>query len=153
MPALETVFSFATFIAMFGWILLVVLPADPRVKLLTAIIIPLTLSAIYLTYIFLHIGTAPGGFGSLAEVKLLFGTDELLLAGWIHYLAFDLFVGAWESRDSQRLGIPRLVMVPCYLMTFMLGPIGLLFYFAIRTAKTRSLSLSRRSLGEGGDAA
>lgn len=153
MPALETVFSFATFIAMFGWILLVVVPADPRAKLLTAIIIPLMLSAIYLAYIFLHISNAPGGFGSLAEVKLLFGTDELLLAGWIHYLAFDLFIGAWESRDSQRLGIPRLVMVPCYLMTFMLGPIGLLFYFAIRTAKTRSLSLSRRSLGEGGDAA
>lgn len=153
MPPLETVFSFATFIAMFGWILLVVVPADPRAKLLTAIIIPLTLSAIYLAYIFLHMGGAPGGFGSLAEVKLLFGTDELLLAGWIHYLAFDLFIGAWESRDSQRLGIPRLVMVPCYLMTFMLGPIGLLFYFAIRTAKTRSLSLSRRSLGEGGDAA
>jgi hypothetical protein len=141
MPPLETVFSFASFIAVFGWILLVVLPTDPRVKLLTAIIIPLTLSVIYLVYIFLHIGNAPGGFGSLAEVRTLFGKDELLLAGWIHYLAFDLFIGAWESRDSQRLGIPRLVMVPCYLMTFMLGPIGLLFYFAIRTAKTKALDL------------
>ena len=141
MPGLETVFSFATFIAMFGWILLVVVPADPRAKLLTAIIIPLTLSAIYLAYIFMHMGDASGGFGSLAEVKLLFGTDELLLAGWIHYLAFDLFVGAWESRDSQRLGIPRLVMVPCYVMTFMLGPVGLLFYFAIRTAKTKTLDM------------
>lgn len=141
MPALETVFSFATFIAMFGWILLVVVPADPRAKLLTGIIIPLTLSAIYLVYIFLHIGEAPGGFGSLAEVKLLFSLDELLLAGWIHYLAFDLFIGAWESRDSQRLGIPRLVMLPCYLMTFMLGPVGLLFYFAIRTAKTKAVDL------------
>lgn len=142
MPALETVFSFATFIAMFGWILLVVLPADPRVKLLTAIIIPLTLSAIYLVYIYLYIGDAPGGFGSLAEVRTLFGKDELLLAGWVHYLAFDLFIGAWESRDSQQLGIPRLVMVPCYLMTFMLGPIGLLFYFAIRTAKTKALDVA-----------
>lgn len=150
---LETVFSFATFIAMFGWILLVVVPGDPRAKLLTGIIIPLTLSIIYLVFIFLHFGNAPGGFGSLAEVKLLFGKDELLLAGWVHYLAFDLFIGAWESRDSQRLQIPRLVMIPCYVMTFMLGPIGLLFYFAIRTAKTRSLSLSRRSLGEGGEAA
>ena len=82
-----------------------------------------------------------GGFGSLAEVRKLFGRDELLLAGWVHYLAFDLFIGAWESRDSQRLEIPRLVMIPCYLMTFMLGPIGLLFYFAIRTAKTKSLEV------------
>jgi hypothetical protein len=138
---LETVFSFSTFIAMFGWILLVVVPADPRAKLLTGIIIPLTLSVIYLVFIFLHFADAPGGFGSLAEVRTLFGKDELLLAGWVHYLAFDLFIGAWESRDSQRLQIPRLVMIPCYLMTFMLGPIGLLFYFAIRTAKTKALAL------------
>ena len=93
---------------------------------------------IYLAYIFFFIADAPGGFGSLAEVRKLFGKDELLLAGWVHYLAFDLFIGAWESRDSQRLQIPRLVMIPCYLMTFMLGPIGLLFYFAIRTAKTNA---------------
>lgn len=138
---LETVFSFASFIAMFGWILLVVLPGDPRVKLLTGIIIPSTLSAIYLVFIFLHFADAPGGFGSLAEVRTLFSRDELLLAGWVHYLAFDLFIGAWESRDSQRLQIPRLVMIPCYVMTFMLGPIGLLFYFAIRTAKTKALDL------------
>ena len=139
--SLETVFSFSTFIAMFGWILLVAVPADPRAKLLTGIIIPLTLSIIYLVFIFLHFADAPGGFGSLAEVKTLFGKDELLLAGWVHYLAFDLFIGAWESRDSQRLQIPRLVMIPCYVMTFMLGPIGLLFYFAIRTAKTKTLDL------------
>ena len=140
-PPLETVFSFASFIAAFGWILLVLLPADSRAKLLTGISIPLTLSAIYLVYIFLHLGGAPGGFGSLADVRLLFSRDELLLAGWVHYLAFDLFIGAWESRDAQRLQIPRLVMVPCYVMTFMLGPIGLLFYFAIRTAKTKQLDL------------
>ena len=139
--SLETVFSFTSFIAMFGWILLVIVPNDPRAKLLTGIIIPLTLSIIYLVFIFLHFGNAPGGFGSLAEVRTLFGKDELLLAGWVHYLAFDLFIGAWESRDARRLQIPRLVMVPCYVMTFMLGPIGLLFYFAIRTAKTKALDL------------
>ena len=138
---LETVFSFSTFIAMSGWILLVAVPVDPRAKLLTGIIIPLTLSVIYLVFIFLHFADAPGGFGSLADVRTLFGKDELLLAGWVHYLAFDLFIGAWESRDSQRLQIPRLVMIPCYVMTFMLGPIGLLFYFAIRTAKTKALDL------------
>ena len=142
MPPLETVFSFASFIAMFGWILLVAVPAEPRAKLLSGIIIPLSLSVIYLLYIFLHFADAPGGFGSLADVKLLFSKDEVLLAGWVHYLAFDLFIGAWASRDSQGLGIPRLVMLPCYLMTFMLGPIGLLFYFAIRTAKTKALDLA-----------
>ena len=71
----------------------------------------------------------------------LFQKRELLLAGWIHYLAFDLFIGAWETRDAPRNQIPHLVVIPCLVMTFMLGPIGLLFYFAIRTAKTKGLSL------------
>lgn len=138
MPPLETVFSFATFIAMAGWILLVVVPADPRARLLTAIIIPLTLSAIYLTYIFLHIGTAPGGFGSLAEVKLLFGTDELLLAGWIHYLAFDMLIGSWEVHDALERGVPHLALLPCLGLTFMFGPAGWLAYLIVRKALARA---------------
>ena len=72
---------------------------------------------------------------------MLFQKQELLLAGWVHYLAFDLFIGAWETRDAQRNQIPHLVVIPCLVMTFMLGPIGLLFYLAIRTAKTRAFSL------------
>jgi hypothetical protein len=74
-------------------------------------------------------------------VATLFQKPELLLAGWIHYLAFDLFIGGWEIRDSQRHGIPHLLVLPSLLMTSMLGPIGLLFYFAIRSAKTRALKL------------
>ena len=47
----------------------------------------------------MNIQGAEGGFGSLADVATLFQKQELLLAGWIHYLAFDLFIGAWEVRD------------------------------------------------------
>ena len=90
----------------------------------------------------MNLSGAEGGFGSLADVATLFQKRELLLAGWIHYLCFDLFIGSWEVRDSQKHGIPHFVMIPCLLMTFMLGPIGLLFYFAIRTAKLRSLSVA-----------
>ncbi len=99
------------------------------------------LSAIYLYFIASHMQGAQGGFGSLADVTLLFQKPELLLAGWIHYLAFDLFIGAWEVRDAQRLEIPHLVVIPCLIMTFMLGPIGLLFYIAIRSAKTKSVAV------------
>jgi hypothetical protein len=44
-------------------------------------------------------------------------------------------------RDSQRNAIPHLVVIPCLIMTFLLGPIGLLFYFAIRSAKLRSVNV------------
>lgn len=131
----------AGMLAMLGWLLLVILPRQPIAQRVAGVALPLILSVVYLVLIVQHLQGAEGGFGSLADVAALFQKPELLLAGWIHYLAFDLFIGAWEIRDSHRHLIPHLVMIPCLLMTFMLGPIGLLFYFAIRTAKTRSLAI------------
>jgi hypothetical protein len=52
--------------------------------------------------------------------------------GWAHYLAFDLFVGSWEVRDSQRLKIPHWQVVPCLLFTLMVGPVGLVLYLTLR---------------------
>ena len=138
---LEQVFSTASMLAGVGWLLLVFLPKQPTAQLIAGVAVPLVLSAVYLILIFLYFRGAEGGFGSLADVATLFQKRELLLAGWIHYLAFDLFIGAWETRDAQRHGLPHLVVIPCLVMTFMLGPIGLLFYFAIRTSKLRAVPL------------
>jgi len=148
---LEQLFSMASATAVSGWLLLIFFPRNSISRLVAGIVMPVALSALYLILIATNLQGAEGGFGSLAEVAALFQKQELLLAGWVHYLAFDLFIGAWETRDAARHQIPHLVVIPCLVMTFMLGPIGLLFYVAIRTAKTRSLSLSRRSLGEGGE--
>ena len=139
---LEQLFSMAGLLAVSGWLLLVILPKNTSVQLIAGVGIPLVLSVGYLILIFFHFRGAEGGFGSLADVATLFQKRELLLAGWIHYLAFDLFIGAWETRDAQRNGLPHLVVIPCLVMTFMLGPIGLLFYFAIRTSKLRHVMVS-----------
>jgi hypothetical protein len=138
---LEQIFSMASLLAMAGWLLLIILPKNQIAQLLSGLVLPLVLSGGYLVLIAQYFQGAEGGFGSLADVRALFAKDEVLLAGWIHYLAFDLFIGAWESRDAQRNGLPHLVVIPCLIMTFMLGPIGLLFYFAIRTAKTKALKV------------
>ena len=138
---LERIFSVAATIALIGWVALAALPRNPFAQIFSGFVIPLLLSVGYLFLIVQNLQGAEGGFGSLAEVSKLFQKQELLLAGWIHYLAFDLFIGAWETRDAQRHGIPHLVIIPCLLMTLMLGPIGLLFYFAIRTAKTRTIAI------------
>lgn len=53
-------------------------------------------------------------------------------AGWTHYLAFDLFIGGWEVRDARQRGIPHLLVVPVLVLTFLVGPAGLLLYLAIR---------------------
>ncbi|HYE84722.1 MAG TPA: ABA4-like family protein [Vicinamibacterales bacterium] len=138
---LEQIFSAATLIAVVGWLPLVFLPRQPFTPIISAVIAPLVLAGVYLYLIAMHMQGAEGGFGSLADVATLFQKPELLLAGWIHYLAFDLFIGAWEVRDAQRNQIPHLVVIPCLVMTFMLGPIGLLFYFAIRTAKLKAVEI------------
>jgi hypothetical protein len=65
----------------------------------------------------------------------------VLLAGWIHYLAFDLFVGSWEVRDAQRVGIHHLFVVPCLVLTVLFGPIGLLLYLLLRAALRRRLAV------------
>jgi len=140
--SLETLFSVAGSIATVGWLMLAVLPRQSFAQIISSVIAPLLLAVVYLYLIAMNLSGAEGGFGSLADVATLFQKRELLLAGWIHYLCFDLFIGSWEVRDSQKHGIPHFVMIPCLLMTFMLGPIGLLFYFAIRTAKLRSLSVA-----------
>ena len=139
---LERIFSLASAISVVGWLFLVFVPRRPYTQTIAGAIAPLVLAAIYLALIFSNIRGAEGGFGSLTDVAMLFQKRELLLAGWIHYLAFDLFIGAWETRDAARNQIPHLVVIPCLVMTFMLGPIGLLLYFAIRTAKTRNLAIS-----------
>jgi hypothetical protein len=73
-------------------------------------------------------------------MKLL-SQPHAALAGWIHYLAFDLFVGAWESRDAQRLGISPILVAPCLFLTLMAGPVGLLLYAILRLALRKNASL------------
>jgi len=138
---LERIFSLASVIAGVGWLFLIVVPKRPLAVHVAGVFFPMLLALMYLYFIAMHIRGAEGGYGSLADVATLFQKRELLLAGWIHYLCFDLFIGAWEVRDSQRNQIPHLVVLPSLIMTSMLGPIGLLFYFAIRSAKLRTVNV------------
>ena len=71
-----------------------------------------------------------GGFDSIARVRVLFLSDPALLAGWIHYLAFDLFVGVWIALRADAIGVSRLLQTPILLATFIFGPVGLVLFYA-----------------------
>lgn len=130
----ETVFSVANLAALAGWILLVFLPRWSWTrKIVLSGAIPLLLSAAYLILIVLFFGSAEGGFGSLRDVMRLFDDQWATLAGWIHFLAFDLLVGSWEVKDAQTRGLSHWFVVPCLILTFLLGPIGFLLYHLART--------------------
>jgi len=129
----DKIFSIANTIALLSWVLLIFVPrwVGTR-KLILSGAIPLLLAVAYFFLIVLFFGKADGGFDSLANVMKLFTNEWAVLAGWIHYLAFDLFVGIWEVKDSQSRNISHLFVIPCLILTFLLGPIGFLLYSILR---------------------
>jgi hypothetical protein len=136
----ETMFTVCNALVLPGWLLLIFAPRWKRTaNLIAAVILPAALAAVYTFLVVTHLGNSEGGFGSLADVNLLFQNPNILLAGWVHYLAFDLFIGSWEVRDSQRLRIHQLLVIPCLVLTFLLGPMGLLLYLALRAGLRRQL--------------
>lgn len=130
---LELIFSIVNSTAFICWILLFILFQKRWVYRALFSFVFTAMAVVYLIYILKGIGgDSQGGFDTLANVKLLFSNDEAVLAGWIHYLVFDLFVGMWICHDADKRGINRWVLLPCLLLTFMLGPTGLLLYIIIR---------------------
>jgi hypothetical protein len=69
----------------------------------------------------------------LTDVAGLLGKPEVALVAWIHFLAFDLFVGRWAYRDSRERQIGAWLMAPVLLLTLLLGPLGLLTYLLVRS--------------------
>jgi hypothetical protein len=98
--------------------------------------VPFLLGVAYAALIAISWGSAEGGFSSLAGVRSLFQSDWLLLAGWLHYLAFDLFVGSWIARTVLESGMNRLLLVPILPLTFMFGPVGFVAFEIARALRT-----------------
>jgi hypothetical protein len=138
----EAVFSVANGFAGLAWLLLI-FGGRTRwtASLVCGLIAPLLLAALYTTLIITNFGGSPQDFTTLDGVAKLFSNRWILVAGWVHYLTFDLFVGSWELRDARERNIPHWVAAPCLLMTFLFGPIGLLLWFIVRFAATRTAAM------------
>jgi Domain of unknown function (DUF4281) len=123
----DQLFSVANPIALLGWLTLCY-AIMRRNNWLRDVIVgrfwPLGLSLLYLVLILLFFGRAEGGFDSLANVQRLFTSPWAALAGWVHYLAFDLFMGAWIARQHMDMGLPRWPLIVILPLTFLFGPIG-----------------------------
>jgi Domain of unknown function (DUF4281) len=127
-----------------AWLLLALAPRWKWTqRIVHSIFIPALLAVAYGA---LLVTSAPGpegaSFTSLEGVSALFrGQPAMILACWTHYLVFDLFVGAWEARDAQRLGISHWFVVPCLFLTLMYGPMGLLAWMLVRTIARQRVTL------------
>jgi hypothetical protein len=148
----STLFSAANIWALGAWVILIFLP---RKELLLTIILYLGVAMMCLTYlIFMALmlsdavdpgGTASGspGIGSIEAVRALFSTDAGIFIGWVHYLAFDLFVGLWIARDADSKQVNRFVQAPFLFLTFMVGPIGLFFWLVFREPAARRMAKAK----------
>ena len=132
----EQVFGIAGQITIVCWVLLAASLFIPRLRPGTQWVgltgLPVLIGLVYLYAMVTGYGTTQGSFDSLASVREMFSSDWLLLAGWVHYLVFDYFVGAWVVRDSQAKGLSGWLILPCLFLCLMAGPLGLLLYLALR---------------------
>lgn len=138
MAPLKPLFTLSSAIALLGWLLLVVLPgwAHTASLVLWGSVVLLVLIYGWLLAVALRQRPEPGtrrpGFFSLGGVLALLRQPSAALAAWVHILAFDLMVGLYIRHEGALAGISHWALLPCYLLTLMFGPLGLLAFLLLR---------------------
>jgi hypothetical protein len=133
-----TVFKLANLFAMLAWVALIF---GPRREVIYSILFNGVVGLFCLFYAsmliyLLFIAPSSGGggpdFTTIEGVRTAFAADAGLTLGWVHYLAFDLFVGLWVAQNADEISLSRIVQAPILLATFIFGPFGLLIYLIVR---------------------
>lgn len=137
---LETLFSLASTAALVGWLALALAPVQRSAMVLVARLVAAMLCGAYAVLLVTGLVSSSGmpdgaGFGSLAGVRALLASPQALLAGWVHYLAFDLFIGSWQAENASASGVPHALLLACLALTLFAGPVGLLFFLVIKAAR------------------
>ena len=133
-------FSAFNMLALLGWVILgagVALRRDWLRDTLAGTYIPVFMSASYAILIMFFFSSAEGGFDTLENVQKLFTSPWAALAGWIHYLAFDLFMGSRIARGMEEQGLPRWPLMIILPLTFLFGPIGYLVFEIVKATSQR----------------
>ena len=149
MTAPAQIFLMANSVAMLCWAALAICLFAPRLQRwiprVTGLIVPALFAVVYIVCIGKGFSESrDGGFNSIGAVRALFGNDSALVAGWLHYLAFDLFVGTWIVRRGIKERLNPILLLLCLPVTFLFGPAGFLLYwvergvFSRRSARGRS---------------
>jgi hypothetical protein len=139
--SVESLFSAANTLALAGWVVLALFARRRWAHWHVAGIgIPVALALFYVVLLVLHAPGAQGGFSTLAGVRALFAHDGVLLAGWVHYLAFDLFIGAWMCRRATAEGLAWWQLYPALPLTFLAGPAGLLVFLGLRAVRRQAVA-------------
>ena len=143
----ENIYLWTNFGILPLWLMLIIIPNSKFTQFfVNSIIVPLILSATYIYIIYQSILMNEPIFDffklylSLDNLYTLFATESFLLVFWLHFLALNLFLGSWISRDGIKYNMPRsLVFLPLILVYFT-GPLGLVLYWIIRVFYAKRIS-------------
>ena len=144
----ENIYIWTNFGVLPFWLLLIMAPNSKATQFfVNSIIIPLILATAYVYVLYLTLLLDEPIFDifklylSLDNLYTIFATENFLLAFWIHFLALNLFLGSWVSRDGFKYSIPRkLVTIPLVII-YLTGPLGLVLYWLFRTFYAKRLGL------------
>ena len=142
----EAIYSWTNFGVLPFWFMLILAPNSKFTQIfVNSIILPLILATAYSYIIYqtilldepiLDVFTL---YLSLDNLYTIFGTESFLLVFWLHFLALNLFLGSWVSRDGVKYSMPRnLIFIPLILIYFS-GPVGLVLYWLIRVFYAKKL--------------
>ena len=144
----ENIFLIANWGVIPFWFLLILAPNNQLTNFLAqSIIVPLLLASgyVYLSYIIYVEGNILEGFelySGLDGLYSMFANEALLLIFWLHFLAISLFAGSWIVRDSKKYFIPKVIIIPCLILTYFTGPIGLVIYWFFRIFFAKKISFN-----------
>ena len=140
-------FGLANTVPLLGWLALLLAPLRRPLLIGAARAVAAALALAYLVLLASRLASAPEGFdparfSTLDGLARSFSNPAVMLVGWVHYLAFDLWTGAWEAEEAHRRGVPHGLLVPCLLLTFLVGPVGLVLFLLVRLAYKRRLQIT-----------
>ena len=144
----ENIYLWTNFGVLPFWFLLVIIPNSKITQLfVNSIILPLILTITYVYVFYLAILLDEPIFDvlklylSLDNLYTIFATENFLLAFWIHFLALNLFLGSWISRDGIKYNMPRKLVAIPLITVYFTGPLGLVLYWMFRVFYAKKLSL------------
>ena len=144
----ENIYLWVNFCILPFWIMLIIIPNSRLTQIfVNSIVLPLVLATTYIYVIYQAIILDESIidifklFLGLENLYIVFASESFLLVFWIHFLALNLFLGSWVSRDGVKYNISRnLIFLPLILIYFT-GPLGLVLYWLIRVFYAKKIGL------------
>ena len=145
---IETLYMWINLGVLPFWFILIVFPQSHLSRIFVTSIFPfLILSGVYIFILYKSylIGYDFDGnftlYLGLNELSRLFEDHLYIMIFWTHFIALNLFIGGWIVKDSQKFSVNKVLLAIPLILTYLIGPIGLLIYWIIRIFYAKRISL------------